>query len=123
MLEFQLLFWLMTKHIIADYYMQYPWMYKYKGTYGHPGGVAHSVWHGILTNIVLLYFTDPITAAMLGTLDALIHYHVDYTKSKAWLKYQVTPSDQKYWIIHGTDQLAHGMTYFLIAHLLAHGHV
>ncbi len=72
---------------------------------------------------MLLYFTDPITAAMLGTLDALIHYHVDYTKSKAWLKYQVTSSDQKYWIIHGTDQLAHGMTYFLIVHLLAHGHV
>ena len=123
MLEFELLFWLMTKHIIADYYMQYPWMFKHKGKYGHPGGVAHSVWHGILTNIVLLYFTDPITAAMLGTLDALIHYHVDYTKSKAWLKYQVTPSDQKYWIIHGTDQLAHGMTYFLIVHLLVHGHV
>ena len=123
MLEFELLFWLMTKHIIADYYMQYPWMFKHKGKYGHPGGIAHSVWHGILTNIVLLYFTDPITATMLGILDALIHYHVDYTKSKAWAKYQVTPSDQKYWIIHGTDQLAHGMTYFLIVHLLVHGHV
>ena len=123
MFEFELLFWLMTKHIIADYDMQYPWMFKHKGKYGHPGGIAHSVWHGILTNIVLLYFTDPITATMLGILDALIHYHVDYTKSKAWAKYQVTPSDQKYWIIHGTDQLAHGMTYFLIVHLLVHGHV
>jgi hypothetical protein len=122
-MEFNILFWLFTKHIIADYYMQYPWMFKHKGKYGHPGGLAHSLWHGILTSMVLSYFTNPITAVMLGVLDSLIHYHVDYTKSKAWLKYQVTPSDQKYWIIHGTDQLAHGMTYFLIVHLLAHGHV
>ena len=122
-MEFKILFWLMTKHIIADYYMQYPWMFKYKGIYGHPGGIAHAVWHGILTNIVLLYFVDPITAALLGTLDAVIHYHIDYIKNKTWDKFQVTPSDQKYWIIHGTDQFAHAITYFLIVHLLAHGHV
>ena len=120
---FNILFWLFTKHIIADYYMQYPWMYKHKGTYGHPGGIAHAVWHGILTNIVLLYFVGPITAALLGTLDAIIHYHVDYAKNKVWAKTNTNPGEQLYWIIHGTDQLAHGMTYFLIVHLLAHGHV
>ena len=32
-------------------------------------------------------------------------------------------SEQKYWVIHGTDQFAHGMTYFLLVHLLVHGHV
>ena len=47
MLEFQILFWLLTKHIIADYFTQYPWMYKYKGIYGHPGGLAHAGWHGL----------------------------------------------------------------------------
>jgi hypothetical protein len=123
MLEFNLLLWLMAKHIIADYFTQYPWMYKHKGKYGHPGGIAHATWHGILTNIVLLYFTDPITAAMLGTLDAVIHYHIDYVKSRSWKRWPVTPNDQLFWIIHGIDQLAHGITYFFIVHLLAHGHV
>ena len=63
-------------------------MYKYKGIYGHFGGIAHAVWHGILTNIVLLNFVGPITAPLLGTLDAIIHYHVDYLKNKIWESFQ-----------------------------------
>ena len=122
-MEFNILFWLFTKHIIADYYMQYPWMFKHKGTYGHPGGIAHAIWHGILTNIVLLYFVGPFTAALLGTLDAILHYHIDYAKNKVWERFPTNSSEQKYWIIHGTDQLAHGMTYFLLVHILVHGHV
>ena len=122
-MEFNILFWLFTKHIIADYYMQYPWMFKHKGKYGHPGGVAHAVLHGVFTNIVLLFFTNPLLAVWLGILDALLHYHIDYAKNKIWDKFPTNPSEQKYWVIHGTDQFAHGMTYFLIVHLLVHGHV
>ena len=130
-MEFNVLFWLMTKHIIADYYMQYPWMYKYKGTYGHPGGISHSIWHGVLTIAVLFgiasagLLTDVsyMMFILLGVLDAVAHYHIDYVKSNSWKRWPCTPSDQLFWIIHGTDQLAHGLTYFLIVHLLAHGHV
>ncbi len=118
MLEFKLLFWLGTKHIIADYYMQYPWMFRHKGKYGHPGGIAHSLWHGILTFVVLINFVDIVLAFSLAFLDFVLHYHIDYLKSKAWKNYNLTPSDQKYWIIHGTDQFAHMMTYFLIVHLI-----
>ena len=122
-MEFNILFWLFTKHIIADYYMQYPWMFKHKGKYGHPGGVAHAVLHGVFTNIVLLFFTNPLLAVWLGILDTLLHYHIDYAKNKLWDRFPTNPSEQKYWVIHGTDQFAHGMTYFLIVHLLVHGHV
>jgi hypothetical protein len=122
-MEFNILFWLMTKHIVADYYMQYPWMFKYKGKYGHPGGVAHAGLHGLFTLIILLNFTSPLVAFLLSFIDFVLHYHIDYAKNKAWDKYNVLPSEQKYWVIHGTDQFAHGMTYFLIVHLLAHGHV
>ena len=117
MLEFHLLFWLLTKHIIADYFMQYPWMYKHKGKYGHPGGVAHAVWHGILTNIVLLYFVGPITAALFGTLDAILHYHIDYVKSNYSIRNPMQPSEQRYWIVHGTDQLLHILTYVFLVWL------
>jgi len=118
MLEFKLLFWLGTKHIIADYYTQYPWMFRHKGKYGHPGGIAHSLWHGILTYVVLSFFVGGGLAFMLAFLDFVLHYHIDYTKSKAWAKYNLTPAQHKYWIIHGTDQFAHMMTYFLIVHLI-----
>ena len=123
MFEFNILFWLMTKHIIADYFTQYSWMYKHKAKYGHPGGIAHALWHGLLTFFVLLYFVDPMIAIMLSMLDSVIHYHIDYLKSNSWKRWPVTPNDQLFWIIHGIDQLAHGLTYFLIVHLLVHGHV
>lgn len=122
-MEFNILFWLFTKHIIADYYMQYPWMYRHKGKYGHPGGLAHAGLHGIFTYIVLMTFVSPLLSLSLALLDFVLHYHIDYIKSKAWDKANTNPSEQLYWIIHGTDQFAHGLTYFLIVHLLAHGHV
>tara|TARA_Y100001937_G_scaffold92519_1_gene125283 strand:+ start:258 stop:626 length:369 start_codon:yes stop_codon:yes gene_type:complete len=122
-MEFNILFWLFTKHIIADYYMQYPWMYRHKGKYGHPGGLAHAGLHGIFTYIVLMTFVSPLLSLSLALLDSVLHYHIDYIKSKAWDKANTNPSEQLYWIIHGTDQFAHGLTYFLIVHLLAHGHV
>jgi hypothetical protein len=123
MLEFQILFWLLTKHIIADYFTQYPWMYKYKGIYGHPGGLAHAGWHGLLTTIICYPFVGIWPAVLLGLLDSVIHYHVDYVKSNSWKRWPCTPQDQLFWIIHGVDQYLHGMTYFLILHLVSHGHV
>ncbi len=122
-MEFNILFWLFTKHIIADYYMQYPWMYRHKGKYGHPGGLAHAGLHGIFTYIVLMTFVSPLLSLSLALLDSVLHYHIDYIKNKVWDKANTNPSEQLYWIIHGTDQFAHGLTYFLIVHLLAHGHV
>ena len=123
MLEFHILFWLLTKHIIADYFTQYPWMYKYKGIYGHPGGLAHAGWHGLLTTIICYPFVGIWPAVLLGLLDSVIHYHVDYVKSNSWKRWPCTPQDQLFWIIHGVDQYLHGMTYFLILHLVSHGHV
>ena len=123
MLEFQILFWLLTKHIIADYFTQYPWMYKYKGIYGHPGGLAHAGWHGLLTTIICYSFVGIWPAVLLGLLDSVVHYHVDYVKSNSWKRWPCTPQDQLFWIIHGVDQYLHGMTYFLILHLVSHGHV
>ena len=31
---------LLIKHIVADYFMQYSWMIRDKGTYGAWGGIA-----------------------------------------------------------------------------------
>lgn len=116
MLELMTLF--IVKHTVADYFMQYSWMIKDKGTYGAKGGVAHATWHGILTNIVLLFFTDPLTAAFFGTLDAVIHYHIDYAKSNIWKSKGYTSIDQMFWVTHGVDQLLHLLTYIGIIYLL-----
>ena len=103
---------LMTKHVIADYFMQYGWMIKDKGTYGAWGGIAHSGYHGLLTFVVLMLFPIPVMYALLLSIgDSVIHYHVDYTKSNFWKEKKLTPMDQQYWIAHGVDQFAHFLTY------------
>ena len=110
-----LLIGFLTKHMIADYYMQYSWMIKHKGTYGHWKGLAHSKFHGLLTFLLMWWFGFGIGwSLVMGVLDALIHYHIDWTKNNIWKTKKFTPNDQTYWIIHGTDQFLHMMTYILI---------
>lgn len=109
----------LIKHTIADYFMQYGWMIKDKGTYGAWGGVAHAKFHGALTWLVLTIFSIgwPLAFA-LGVADAFIHYHVDYIKSNFWKSKKLTAMDQQYWIAHGVDQLAHLLTYIGIVYIL-----
>jgi len=106
------------KHTIADYFMQYSWMIKDKGTYGAWGGIAHAKFHGLLTFLLLLLFVNPLTAFLFGALDSIIHYHVDYVKSNFWKSKNLTAMDQQYWIAHGVDQLAHLLTYIGIIYTL-----
>ena len=117
-MELALLFGLMFKHTIADYFMQYSWMIKDKATYGAQGGVAHSSYHGTLTFVVLELFGMgwPISLA-LGIADAVLHYHIDYIKSNVWENYGYTPADRMYWVTHGVDQFAHFLTYIGIVYL------
>ena len=114
-MELKLITYLMIKHVIADYFMQYSWMIKDKGKYGAWGGLAHSGWHGVLTSAVIAWFGFHILfSILLGLLDSVIQYHLDYVKSNFWKKRKLGPSDQKYWIAHGVDQFLHFMTYILL---------
>jgi hypothetical protein len=111
-MEIVLITLLILKHTVADYFMQYGWMIRDKGTYGAWGGIAHSGYHGLLTFAVLLLFPIPVVYALLLSIgDSVIHYHVDYTKSNFWKSKNLTAMDQQYWIAHGVDQLLHMLTY------------
>lgn len=103
------------KHTIADYFLQYSWMIKDKGTYGAWGGIAHAKVHGLFTFWLLFSFSIPVVyAIMLALLDTFIHYHVDFVKSNVWKSKKLGPTDQLYWITHGVDQMLHLLTYVLI---------
>ena len=45
---------LLLKHMVADFFLQTPFQYLNKGTYGHPGGLLHSGIHVALTPLVYL---------------------------------------------------------------------
>tara|TARA_Y100000389_G_C16981350_1_gene280447 strand:- start:132 stop:494 length:363 start_codon:yes stop_codon:yes gene_type:complete len=103
------------KHTLADYFLQYGWMIKDKGTYGAKGGIAHSAVHGVFTLLVLMILDVPLLySVVLSAFDAVLHYHIDYVKSNFWKEKKLTAVDQMYWIAHGTDQFLHLMTYMVI---------
>ena len=109
----------LVKHMIADYYLQYSWMIKDKGTYNARGGIAHSGLHALLTFILLYLFGfGYFWSLLMAVLDYLLHYHIDFVKSNLWKRNNYGPNDQMYWVIHGTDQFLHMMTYILIIYIL-----
>jgi hypothetical protein len=111
-MELTIMFGLMVKHTLADYFFQYSWMIKDKGNYGAWKGMAHSEFHGLLTWVVLTIcgIGWPLALA-LSLADAFIHYHIDFIKSNFWKSKQLGPQDQLYWVTHGVDQFAHFLTY------------
>ena len=115
-----LLFWLFTKHFICDFPLQaFPYMYKNKGTYGHPGGFLHAGIHGVATFIVVglcVSFDLAFTAMMV---DYLCHYHVDWAKMNIGAHYDLKPDNSEwFWFWLGLDQYCHALTYFFLAWVL-----
>ena len=120
----QTAFWvlsvLLIKHYIADYFIQSKFQFSDKHIYGGPGGMQHAGIHGLGTFGCLIFFVDFFSASMLALLDAVLHYHIDHIKSSSLAKANppLHPGQQQYWIMHGIDQMAHGLTYILIVWLL-----
>lgn len=94
-----------VKHFICDFPLQAtPYMYRNKGTYGHPGGILHASIHGIGTLSIL----GPLAAI----IDALVHYHIDWAKMRLGAHYNLKPDNSEmFWILLGVDQLFHYLTY------------
>jgi len=109
------------KHLLADYFLQFPFMFKDKGVYGGKGGLAHSGVHGVFTLFVLTLVTSPFLAILFGILDSLLHYHIDFAKSYIRDNFKYPEYGNAYWMLHGTDQFLHMMTYVLIILLLGIG--
>lgn len=114
---FEALFLLFVKHFVCDFPLQTsPWMYRNKGIYLHPGGVAHSAVHALGTWLVLVFFIGE-QAWMYALLDFIVHYHIDWAKLKLNKRYDLRPDNSNwFWILLGLDQLAHHITYFVIVY-------
>jgi len=118
-MELTILVFLMMKHVVADYVLQFPWMWRDKAYYGKFGGLAHAGFHGLLTFFVLLPTSVPVFYSfLLGLLDSLAHYHIDYVKSRWIKKHAPFPNTQEYWTVHGIDQFLHFLTYAAIVTLV-----
>lgn len=104
---------LFTKHFIVDFPLQTKYQWSNKGTYGHPGGALHALFHCIGTWVALLFMVPPATAILLGFADGVIHYHIDWAKMNlnARLGWSANTHEQFWWLL-GLDQYLHALTYF-----------
>ena len=60
---------LSAKHTAADFFLQTPYQYLNKGTYGHPGGLLHAAIHAVLTPLVYLVLApSTLLIALLNLL-------------------------------------------------------
>lgn len=121
-----LFFLFFTKHFICDFPLQaFPYMYKNKGEYGHPGGLLHAAIHAFGTWLVLWIAmllgmkVDGAWFVIIPWLDAGIHYHIDWAKMNLGAKMGWGPlTSEWFWTLLGFDQYLHYLTYFLLIWML-----
>lgn len=109
------------KHYLADFHWQTIWMVETKGRYGHPGGLAHSGLHGLLSLPVLLVAAPwmPALTVVLILAEIAAHYDIDWLKSRIVTRRGLGEDDSVYWHLFGLDQAAHHLTYIgMVAILL-----
>lgn len=105
---FVLLALLFIKHWYVDFVDQTAEEVKWKGTYFDWRGVKHSVKHGVATAIIMSFFVYAIEdMIILGLIDFVIHYHIDWAK----MQFKYKPDDKRFWWLLGLDQMLHYLTY------------
>ncbi len=110
---------LQAKHMVCDFWLQFPFMYRNKGKYGHPGGMLHAGLHGAGTAVILLVFgVAPQLALLLVLAEIVVHYHIDWAKERFTALRQFTPADAGYWVALGIDQTLHQWTYVVLVALV-----
>lgn len=109
---------LQIKHWYIDFVDQSNEEVASKGIYGDQLGINHSIKHGVGTLVCALIVCGPpwlLYAVMLGLVDALTHYHIDWAKMNYGNRDITTPA---FWNHLGLDQMAHQLCYIGYAYLL-----
>jgi Protein of unknown function (DUF3307) len=108
-----------VKHLICDFILQGPYQYLNKGKYGHPGGLLHIGIHAIGSIIVLsAWLTSQTNMWWLVIFEAIIHYHMDWTKVNICKIFDWKPTNSEYyWWLTGSDQFVHQITYIAMVAL------
>jgi len=102
---------LFLKHWYVDFVSQTDEHKIAKATYGSLKGIEHSLWHGLLTALIFGLVVPPYLSLLLGLLDMILHYHIDYIKIQLRTK---ELSEKTYRSISGFDQFIHQLTYVFL---------
>ena len=106
---------LSIKHLIIDFPLQPRYQYSNKGKYGHPGGLLHSFLHMVGTVACFWFFAPLSLVFLVGLLDGVLHYHIDWAKVNINAKLGWGPTThEEFWWLLGVDQFLHMITYILL---------
>jgi hypothetical protein len=112
---FLILALLQIKHWYIDFVNQTEAEVKGKATYGNWEGLGHSIKHGVMTTIIFSFFYTLEIAFILGLIDFVTHYHIDWVKMNWGSRDIRTPA---FWNHLGLDQMAHQLVYIGLICLL-----
>ena len=104
-------FLLFVKHAFCDLAIQrlYP---SNKTEYFNKPAHTHYFHHGVGTFLIALMI-DIKFAFVIGFLDYLIHWHVDYCKSLVRQRFGWQEQDLSFWVLQSVDQVLHYLTSIL----------
>lgn len=108
----ELMIMLVIKHFVVDFLWQPEYMWRNKGTFGHPGGITHAGLHAVVTLIILNSYGS--LAFTLAFAEGMLHYYIDWGKMNISALLKLTPDDPRFWYWLGLDQLLHYLTYLWI---------
>jgi len=110
---------LFIKHWYIDFVNQTMEEVVGKGIYGNAHGLMHSIKHGVATFIILCFFiAEWPFAVILGFLDFITHYNIDWSKININKRWNYTTDNPKFWAWLGADQMAHSLTYLWIVWMI-----
>jgi hypothetical protein len=113
-----LLVLLQVKHWYIDFVNQSNVEVASKGIYGDFHGIMHSLKHSIATVLCVTFVVGTpymFFSVILGLIDFVVHYHVDWLKMNYGNRDITTPA---FWNHLGLDQMAHQLTYLFIAYMM-----
>ena len=113
---FILLGLLFVKHWFADFVVQFDYMVEQKGLYGAAGGIHHAGIHALFTMLCFIPFLALPYSMVLGAIDGVVHYHIDWLKMRINRIRQLNVTKGEFWLWLGTDQLAHSLTYLALVY-------
>lgn len=108
---------LQIKHVIADFVLQSPYIIQNRRFYGHPGGILHVAIHaaGSLAALAIMGLPGLVATLALLLAEAVVHYHIDWSKDNLVARAGLTPRDAGFWYATGIDQGLHQLTYLAMA--------
>ena len=115
-----ILYGLLVKHAIADLAIQ-----SFRKTPGDKSdlrslkGYIHAADHAGLTFVVIALLTNnALMSISIALLDYVLHFIIDYIKTRIIKRYKWTSSDNSYWITQAIDQILHYTCYLSYVLLL-----